>query len=242
MSLNSPVKTSSYSVVKRLAEKSDLNDLVNICKKCFPDEVLWNVKSLSRKYWDIALNSDSIEIWIWQINGRIASFGTVVVDLVRWKTEKIYHHQYSWITKLTALISNPYLTYSKIKKKIWMIKYKINKKKQNNNRLIENPENVSQISHKESADNSLISYSGVYCNPETLVWGELAAILPEFRSFGLLALQMIKFGEDRALALGKKEYYSVVHASKPWFALLDRLGYKRLYEENARFTIRKELS
>jgi GNAT superfamily N-acetyltransferase len=229
------------SILRRPSEKSDINSLVKICKECFPENVLWNTEFLSRRFWNMAVGSNSNEIWVWQINGEIAAFSQNITDLVSWSQEKIKFNQYSSATKILMLLLKPNLLYHKLKLKLWMIHYF--REQNGRNGDSKTPRQLHHSKGGEEFRNSQtqIYYGGIYADPQRLLWIDYVAILPKFRNYSL-TFQIIKFNEERALSLGRKEIYGVIHARiKVWWTLHERLGYQRINEESGRYTYGKML-
>jgi ribosomal protein S18 acetylase RimI-like enzyme len=241
LNIESIRKNPSSAITVRKAVITDLDSMVKIAKICFPDRFILQSIYLSKKYWKVALESNSNEIWIWEINKQIAAFSLIITDLISWNQEKIKSNHYNLAIRLFALIMSPKFIFIKIKKKIWIFKYASGKRKQAKNIFIRNEINNPEVRLKPTNDQSLFYYGGIYSNPENLVWIEFVAVSPNYRQHGL-ALQIIRLNENRALTLGRKEIYGVIEAIiTPWWMMHERLGYKRIHEGSNRYTYRKIL-
>ncbi|MBT8386430.1 MAG: hypothetical protein KJO12_03375, partial [Ignavibacteria bacterium] len=109
-------------VIKRLADHSDLDSLVNITKINFEDQALYQFSSLSRKYWNIALETESTEIWVWEIDGEIAALALIITDLETWNMVKQRWTNYNPAIRYFAYLLLPKTLFIKIKKRLRIIK------------------------------------------------------------------------------------------------------------------------
>lgn len=239
--IKNSVKGSSPAISVRKAGIADLHSIIKIAKICFPDRFILQSIYLSKKYWKVALESNSNEIWIWEINRQIAAFSLIITDLRAWNQEKIKSIHYKLAIRLFALIMSPKFIYIKIKKKIWIFRFASENRIRTKNISVRNEDNDLGLMQNSAIDQSHFYYGGIYSDPKSHVWIEFVAVSPNFRQHGL-ALQIIRLNEGRAIALGRKEIYGVIEKIiKPWWIMHERLGYQRIHEESNRYTYRKIL-
>ena len=79
----------------RQVKKEDLNLLNKIALACWPDHIRWNINRLAKNYWDVIYETDSAEIWYWQVGGEPAAFCIIVTDLETWIKEKSKFNKYN---------------------------------------------------------------------------------------------------------------------------------------------------
>ena len=204
----------------RRAEHTDIPALADVTSACFSDDILWQVRQLSYRYWKVALGSGSVETWLWLVEGRTAGFSVVVFDLATWVDEK-RKLRYGPSTRLLALIKHPGLIVRKLDSTARLLfRSHQHASNQQTTPLNQFPQLESGI-----ASLQLVQYGGIYCDPAALAWGELAGVLPAYRKFGL-ALDILRFNESRARELGCAAIGGVVEAEREaWCWIHERLHY-----------------
>lgn len=171
---NKHLATCSVSV--RRAGYEDVGELVNICRKSFPDSLKWRgLTSSAEKWWRIAIDLPCCETWVCLCDGKIEGYVLLISDINRYNQEKKKQRP-SLGTMLLILMIYPRLLITKILKRVFS----------------RNSTSIRQVitdDSKKSADE--------------LLWVELIAVSPNSRGKGLGAA-MLKFCEQRAAELQRK--------------------------------------
>lgn len=200
--------TCSASV--RRAKYEDVGELVNICRKSFPDSLKWRgLTSSAEKWWHIALDLPCCETWVCLCDEKIEGYVLLISDINRYNREKKKQRP-SFGTLLLILMIHPRLLITKIFKRIFSC----------------NSTSVRQVitdNSKKSADE--------------LLWIELIAVSPKMRRKGL-GVAMLRFCEQRAaelrrkiikLNVGKKNVGAIRLYEKSAFVKTNETRYEYIY-------------
>lgn len=224
----------------RRAEKGDIDALNRICRQCFPDNTRWQVGFLAEKFWNGALELPSSETWIWLANDEAAGFSHIIVDLGAWAKEK-RDLGFGRAARLFALATRPRLFLQKIQKRIRLALYERKGETQTGGSEMSMMGRAFECFNQNSLKSPLIHYGGIYADPSKIIWVERAAVLPHYRKLGL-ALQIMRFSEERAKKLGRSAICGVIEAvNEPWRWMHERFGYVITHTKSGRYTYTKIL-
>ncbi len=175
------------------------------------------------------------------VNGDAAGFAHILTDVGVW-AEKKRDFDYGILTKLVSLATHPRLVSLKIKKMI-----SLDRREKHRDTQRDGPEKIDMNHRLEFFNPATFHFRGVYygqihVEPEKVIWVERAGVLPEYRKLGL-ALQILRFGEERAKELGRYAICGVIEeTNKVWCWMHERLGYvPTQYDENGSYTYTKIL-
>lgn len=161
----------------RSARNEDVDALIAICRRCFPETARWQSSyTLARKWWVSAIDSDAVETWVVEIGGAVEAFLVLIIDEAKWKLQKHARHAPIWFF-LPALLR------LSIWKQCWSNVI---------NRLRGNKSNVC-------------TFCQIEMNPDlgSRIWLELLAVKPE-RWGGGVAHELMVHSERRAFQLNRQ--------------------------------------
>lgn len=168
----------NMSIETRIAEYTDIPSLVDICRKCFPDKVIWQSPRLfATKMWEAILSWNNNETWIYSLDGRVCGFITLVTDYnsfhKEWRKQK---DNFLYAKILTSILSPKFILNKSWKKTLaYLRRFKNNK----------NNPNIPELQNEKH------------------LWIALLAVAPKIRRRGI-AKAMIGHAIKRAVELGKK--------------------------------------
>lgn len=190
-------ESSSNKLIRR-ATQSDVDALLNICRKSFPKSLRWqSPRSLGRKWWDIVLALSSSETWVCSENREITGFCVLITDEDE-EAKSGGQRNGSFFDRLFAVVTHPKLSFFKLQKKVRAI--------------------MSAVSNHSKPK---VAHS----RTENPIWLGLIAVTPHKRGTAL-AKHMLCFGENRASQLNRHVIKLRVDPdNKPAQSLYERVGF-----------------
>lgn len=120
-------QNSQFSV--RPAKTEDIDALVDICRKGFPDLVRWQIpRFLAKKSWEHILSSAVAETWVFSVDSKVAGLVTLILNAPVFTYEK-RHFDGGTLRKFCFYLLCPKLFFHKTLRKIHLFISKSNKKK-----------------------------------------------------------------------------------------------------------------
>jgi len=230
-------------ITVRRAAKGNIDGLIRITRECFPDHIPWQVSFLARRYWEGILKSPSCETWIWLSNGEAKGFSQILIDVAAWIEERrrLENGFLVLAARLFGLVAQPWLIVRKIQKKIRVAQYKKKHQPEYDESCTSRIRKGSERADPNPLDSAPICYGGIHLHSGDLIWVERVGILRSCRKLGL-AVQIVRFSEERAMKLGRNAIYGVIEAiNEQWCWLHERFGYVVTHSEGGRHTYTKIL-
>lgn len=200
----------------RHATLRDIDNLVRIHRECFPEEVLYQVpKSYAKRWWSFLLSSDSVEVYVVSINGKVAGFSTLKIDALTYQREKKKHKAPLLIRVYTVLVSPKIFT--QIIRKFFYSLF-----------------SASNNTANQKNDNKYSS---------TCTWIDPLVISSKYRRKGL-AKQFLTFLDKRTVELSRKTIVSMVAINnEPSIQMHENFGYELTgHISGSYFFYKKELN
>lgn len=112
--------TNDSTIIIRRAVQDDIDALVYLIRKSFPDQLIWCTESQAKKTWGRFIKSEFQEVWVCQYNSEIAAVIRLEKDIVQ-SYKEIKELRPKLFIALCYLIMRPKILfekiYSRIKKK-----------------------------------------------------------------------------------------------------------------------------
>ena len=204
------------------ADLGFINELIDICRKCFPSSLMEIApRPIAQKRWKLLLTSPSVETYLISVNNKIVGFYVIIIDLFGYTQERanisLFNKIVFFIGEVSGILSHPYL-----------VGYIINKLKKRLNFSIKKKSILDGSQMKDAALNKT-------------VWGELQGILPDYQGKGL-AKCMQQFILNRSIEINKEFIAGNVEADNLGTrALLESFGYIATSESYAGIIYKKPL-
>ncbi len=159
------------------AEYEDIPELIQVCRRSFPDSIKWQGAPVgARRWWKNVMSASAAEIYILQSEGQIAAFSLLITDENLSKTQVSSRPIPLWLTLLT-MVTCPIVALRKARKAL--------------------------SDHFRASESVATAAVPVYWKPETRVWIGLIAVDPSHRGKGF-AKQLLKYCDERTAAIGKR--------------------------------------
>ena len=198
----------------RRATIGDIEALIEICRICFPNVLIWCTNRCARKWWEYIIGSKSHETWVYQFNNQIVAMIRLEVDAKPYKKE-IRRLRPRFGTLLCVFIVRPRLLFEKIMETITRV-------------------TSSSVYYSENSSlNSLANKS---------MWPHTSAVLPGMRGKGI-GTSMMRFCEQRAVELGYDSIKFFIKTNNNGsIRLHERLGFIRTGKIKDHYSFVKLLS
>ena len=193
-----PIKKQTSNLFVRRLKHDDIDILINICRKSFPDGIRGqNPRFLARRWWRDALSSASSETWVCSVGGEVAGFVILVTDNIMYAREKRKRSS-SFFVRVCTAITCPRLLLWRFFKKMatcrWFHKHHVNSTR-----------------NDPTLDNC--------------AWIEPIAVSPHMRRQGI-AKKLLQHCENRALELKRSAIkVGVELQNKPTIELYKKSGF-----------------
>ena len=164
-------QNSQFSI--RPAETEDIDALVDICRKGFPDLVRWQIpRFLAKKSWEHILSSAVAETWVCNSGDQVAALVSLVSNMVVYQSEK-HPPNMSRIKKLYFHLLCPKLLVKKLLRKIC--------------RFFSGSTMITSLGRNQSETTNF-------------AWIELIAVAPDMRKKGM-ATRLLELCYERTVQL-----------------------------------------
>lgn len=207
---------SEYSIMR--ATKRDIDEVINICRRCFPKSLKKQLhKFVVKRKWIFILESGAVEIYIIKRNGHIISFYELVVDVQLFNGLKGKESNILMIASyLVTAILHPKCAIHAGLNFLKTIRYSL-------------------------GDNSKSLQGTRTVEAAKIAWGELQGVTQEHRGMGLSKL-MQRYILTRCEALGKQVIRAIIDLENmPVLKLHKSFGYNVKDKTKYGYLIEKEL-
>ena len=197
----------------RLATQNDIERLIDICQRAFPNSLRWKtLRRFSRKWWLCRIFNPAMDIYILSVDGKVASFYLLIQDLEKYQNEKMNednNYEINLWSRIIAVILHPGLLGSTIIRIFRNLFYEFKTDEIINERINEMKIPISKMA-----------------------WGELQAVAPEFQGIGLSKI-MQDFILSRCKELGKIAIAANLESeNRKVIALHEKYGYTKVKYTN----------
>ena len=121
------MKINDHEVIcfeERKAESRDIEELIDISRKCFPEAVRWQIpRILARRRWGKILKSQIADTWVCYLNERVAGYVILIKDNNA-TIAKHCHYDRHLLGRIIYLLLCPQLIFKKLARKIRVIRNK----------------------------------------------------------------------------------------------------------------------
>ena len=196
------------------ASLADLNELVYVCRVCFPEYYRWrSFVPIGRKWWKVVLESEVSQTWVLEDINGVFAFDLLVLDTALWKEESKKRNG-SFFFRILSVVCCPYPIVWKRLLKTTKMRFK------------------SGRTEKKQASDS---------NNQTTAWVEMTAVLPRSRNQGW-AIWLIQARGHRALQAGVSIIETRIDLDNvPSRRMADKAGYVLISEDPGGCLYRKYL-
>jgi len=184
----------------RRANKADVASLLNICRRSFPYDILYQgVRWHRENWWQVAIISEAADTYVIERDSRIVAFALLVKNEDMWNKERKKRHNL-FVVRFLSRIVCPMLAAAEIHRKL-------------KNLLSGTEKYLLKPSVKRSYHRT---------------WLELLAVLPEERGQGI-AKRLIQECESLTKAMGREAIELMVSSTNlPAIKWYEKMGYEKI--------------
>jgi ribosomal protein S18 acetylase RimI-like enzyme len=193
-------RTPQGNITIRRADKADVAQLLYICRRSFPDDILYQgVRWHAENWWQTAIMSEAADTYVLEHDNLVVAFAVLVKNEELWKKERKQRHG-SFVTHLLSRLVCPMLAAAEIRIKI------------------KDMMNTIKTRSRESPARKQYHQT----------WLELLAVLPEERRRGI-ATRLIQECESRTISMDREAIGLIVPKIElPAIQLYKKIGYEKV--------------
>jgi len=194
----------SGGVRSRPALPTDVNALVRICSKCFPEYYKWqSIYPIGKNWWQVAIESKASQIIVLEDSSGIFALDVLVLALELWKAENKRRNG-SLMARVFSAFCCPVPA---VWKRLWKVA-------------------LARLTYRRPVRNSVLER-----NCEQTAWLEYIAVLPRMVRQGH-ASWLFRIHEQGALAAGSTTINTHVDSENvPSRRMMEKMGYKLISED-----------